>query len=97
MDKTLLTTLVEEKLIMRYLTTIAPTEYAQAQVMLANCIGYGILTTILPFFEPEKHAPIVAAVSHGDDALQRKWLAQQPIEVRLSIRETVERIFLSLS
>lgn len=96
MHKSLLTTVVDEKHILRYLNSIAPAEYESAQSLLSNCIGYGILTAILPFYEPERHLEIAKIIAQSDEDLQKKWLAQQPMEVKLSIRETVERIFLSL-
>ncbi len=97
MHKTLLLTLVEEKLIMRYLNSVDPTEYERAQVLLAQCVGYAVLTAILPFFESTKHAAIAQLISQADQNTQQQWLTNQPSEVKLSIKETVERLFLSIS
>ena len=96
MRPTLLTTLVDEKAIMRYLNTIAPDEYAQATDLLVDCLGFAILTAVLPFYEPEAHSEIAAVLAFGEENQLRKWFSSQPEEVQLSIRETVDRIFLSL-
>ncbi len=96
MHSTLLTTLVDEKHIMRYLNSIAPAEYAQAHQLLTECIGFAILTAVLPFYPEEQHADILEAIAFGDVYIQKKWLQSQPAEVKISIKETVERIFLAL-
>jgi hypothetical protein len=97
MHTTLLTTLVDEKHIMRYLNTIAPTEYKVAKDLLADCLGFAILTTILPFYEKEYQRVVVGMITVGTVSEQTKWLAAQPEEVQISIQETVERTFLSLT
>jgi hypothetical protein len=97
MNKTLLQAVVEEKLLMRYLTSIDSSEYTKAYAFLTDCIGYGVLTAILPFYETSQQHAVVEVFTHADKTTQQRWLAQQTTEVKLSIRETVERILLSLS
>jgi hypothetical protein len=96
MNQAILLTLVEQKQTMRYLNTVGTADKAVALDKLARCIYFGILSTLLPFAPPEQHLEI-AQLFAGTDALeQKKWVQDLPEGIQLQMKETIQRIFLSL-
>ena len=96
MNQTLLLTLVEQNQTMRYLNTIGNTDQKLARAQLARCIYFGILSTILPFAPPEEHFEIAQLFAGNDALAQKKWVQDLPDGIQQQMKETIQRIFLSL-
>lgn len=96
MTQTLLTTIIDQKKILSYLSTIQATEHSQALSELARCIYFAILAVILPYVASEEQLLVARVLARGSSIEQAELLQDFPEDVRLSVSETVERILLSL-
>lgn len=96
MNPAILTAVIEEKPIVRYLNSIAQPEQERAKEQLATCFIYAVLTAILPFFKVEEHQEITKILLYSEPESLAKWYKQLPLEVRTSSTETLERILLAI-
>lgn len=96
MTTTILTTLVEEKRLMRYLKSVADRDEATVREYLARCVYWATLTALTPLATPEEQQIIARLLATGSSQEQQAWLLELPEEVQEQISEVVDRIFLSL-
>jgi protein involved in temperature-dependent protein secretion len=91
-----LTALVDQNRLMRYLTTVSATDKNRAQELLARHLYFSVLIAVLPFVAQEEHQTVARLFANENPDTQQAWLVNQSEELRQSVQETIDRVFLSL-